>query len=97
MANLSTVQQATTSIQKSWTRCQDRYGLDPRSSSAFADASRNPTQQSQELLPISTGELDRLTQVVGSAGHSIILTDANGTILKSYSHRDYRSILTARA
>ena len=91
MANLSTGQQATTSIQKSWTRCQDRYGLDPRSSSAFADASRNPTQQSQELLPISTGELDRLTQVVGSAGHSIILTDANGTILKSYSHRDYRS------
>ncbi len=78
-------------IKRSWRRCHEELGLTRTSHSKFSDASRRTTDNAQQLLPISAPELARLTQVVGKSGHSIILTDQNGTVLSTRTHRSFQS------
>ena len=78
-------------IRRSWQRCHEDYGLDRKASGSFSDASRRPSSSAENLLPISQPELQRLTQVVGKTGHSIILTDSHGTVLSTQTHRAFQT------
>ena len=82
-------------IQRSWQRCSDRHGLNPDDASALGDSTRKPSEPAQALLAMSSNELNRLTQVVGRSGHSIIVTDANGTIVATHNHSTYRQDFNA--
>ena len=82
-------------IRRSWQRCANRHGLNPTDKSALYDSTRRPSEPAQALLAMSSGELARLTQVVGRSGHSIIMTDANGTIVASNNHSTYQSDFNA--
>jgi transcriptional regulator of acetoin/glycerol metabolism len=73
-------------ISASWRRCLGEYGLDPKDRPdpvvVSAGTLREHQQRNGDLLTIASVEMANLYQQISGSGHSIMLTDNTGLVLK---------------
>ncbi len=73
-------------IENSWRRCAERYGLDPEDSTAPPVLTRGELRQREErlsdLIDIAEFEMQTLYQQVAGSEYAVILTDHEGVILR---------------
>ena len=73
-------------ISASWRRCLGEYGLDPKDPPdpvvVSAGTLREHQQRNDDLLSIASVEMANLYQQISGSGHSIMLTDNTGLVLK---------------
>jgi len=72
-------------IVRSWTRCVDRYGLDPlqphRTPVVEHQCLREHQERLADLLDIARPEMQRLYQHIAGSEFAVLLTDRDGMIL----------------
>ena len=76
---------ADPSVARSWLRCLEQHRLDPARASAPAVLEHahmlERREQLQQVLEISSNEMNSLHRQLAGSGHAVLLTDARGVIL----------------
>jgi transcriptional regulator of acetoin/glycerol metabolism len=76
---------ADPSVARSWLRCLEQHHLDPAQSMAPAVLEHarmlERREQLQQVLEISSDEMNSLFRQLAGSGHAVLLTDARGLIL----------------
>ncbi|WP_079204604.1 sigma-54-dependent Fis family transcriptional regulator [Pseudomonas sp. CC6-YY-74] len=76
---------ADPSVARSWLRCLEQHHLDPAQSMAPAVLEHarmlERREQLQQVLEISSNEMNSLHRQLAGSGHAVLLTDARGLIL----------------
>jgi transcriptional regulator of acetoin/glycerol metabolism len=76
---------ADSSVARSWLRCLQQHHLDPAQSlpPAVIEHARmlERREQLQQVLEISSNEMNSLHRQLAGSGHAVLLTDAHGVIL----------------
>ena len=76
---------ADTSVARSWLRCLQQHHLDPAQNMppAVIEHARmlERREQLQQVLEISSNEMNSLHRQLAGSGHAVLLTDARGVIL----------------
>ncbi|MHA6495202.1 sigma-54-dependent Fis family transcriptional regulator [Pseudomonas borbori] len=76
---------ADPSVARSWLRCLQQYHLDPAQGAAptVLEHARmlERREQLQQVLEISSNEMNSLHRQLAGSGHAVLLTDARGVIL----------------
>ncbi|MES2819586.1 MAG: sigma-54-dependent Fis family transcriptional regulator [Pseudomonadota bacterium] len=82
---------ADPSVARSWLRCLEQYHLDPAHASAPAvlEYARmlERREQLQQVLEISSNEMNSLHRQLAGSGHAVLLTDARGVILNTVTQQ----------
>ncbi|MFW1677068.1 sigma-54-dependent Fis family transcriptional regulator [Pontibacter sp. JAM-7] len=75
-------------IQNSWDRCRDRYKIDPNSDIELVNLSDSEVRQKREplekLLADSAGVFDKIRAVSKNSGYTVLLTNTEGLVVKSF-------------
>ena len=76
---------ADSSVARSWLRCLQQHHLDPAQSMPPAVIEHahmlERREQLQQVLEISSNEMNSLHRQLAGSGHAVLLTDARGVIL----------------
>lgn len=76
-------------IQSSWERCRDKYKISPHSSVELVSLTESEVKQRREpmekLLSDSEEVFDKLRTVSKQSGYSVLITNAEGVVIKSYA------------
>lgn len=76
-------------IEKSWARCRDQYRISPESDVKLVSLTDNEVQEHREpmekLLHESIGVFDKIRTVAKSSGYTVLVTDTQGVVVKSFS------------
>jgi transcriptional regulator of acetoin/glycerol metabolism len=85
---------ADPSVARSWLRCLEQHHLDPAQSMAPAVLEHarmlERCEQLQQVLEISSNEMNSLHRQLAGAGHAVLLTDARGVILNCVTEQAER-------
>ncbi|WP_218567890.1 sigma-54-dependent Fis family transcriptional regulator [Pseudomonas sp. LTJR-52] len=84
-------------VVRSWQRCLEHYQLDPASPQAPCVIEQPRLIDHREplcnLLGLARGQMNTLYQQLGGAGHTILLTDAQGVVIESVFHEAEQTLL----
>jgi len=75
-------------IQNSWNRCRDRYKIDPESKVEVLNLTDSEVREKREplekLLADSAGVFDKIRAVSKNSGYTVLLTNSEGLVVKSF-------------
>ncbi|MGH1463306.1 MAG: sigma-54-dependent Fis family transcriptional regulator [Neptuniibacter sp.] len=76
-------------IQKSWDRCRDKYRISPESDVQLVSLTDHEVKEHREpmekLIEDSIGVFDRIRTVARRSGYTVLVTDIQGVVVKSFS------------
>lgn len=76
-------------IRKSWERCRDKYRISPESDVKLVSLTDNEVKEHREpmekLLQDSIGVFDKVRTVAKRSGYTVLVTDTQGVVVKSFS------------
>ena len=76
-------------IEKSWARCRDQYRISPEFDVKLVSLTDNEIQEHREpmekLLHESIGVFDKIRTVAKRSGYTVLITDTQGVVVKSFS------------
>jgi transcriptional regulator of acetoin/glycerol metabolism len=84
-------------IEKSWERCRDEYRISPESDVKLVSLTDNEVKEHREpmekLLQDSIGVFDKIRTVAKLSGYTVLVTDTQGVVIKSFSESSFANEL----